>query len=106
MEHLGRRLGVEVASRQEGFPHGLVPGDVGQQPQLDLGVVRIHQNAAVGWYEHPPNLAAQVGAGGNVLEIRLRGAEPPGGSHCHLEGSVDPTVGVDGLQQAVGIGGF
>ena len=31
---------AEVASRQEGLPHSLVPGDVGQNAQLNLGIVR------------------------------------------------------------------
>ena len=42
MEHLGRRGGVDVRSGGKRRPHGLVPGDVGQQPQLDLRVVRVH----------------------------------------------------------------
>ena len=42
MEHLGRRGGVDVRAGGERRPHSLVPGNVGQQPQLDLRVVRVH----------------------------------------------------------------
>ena len=42
VEHLGRRLRVEVPAGAEGGDHGLVPSHVGQQPQLDLGVVGVH----------------------------------------------------------------
>ena len=105
-EHLGRRLGVEVAPRQEGRPHGLVPGDVGQDAQLNLGVVRVHQHMALRRREHPAELAAQVRPGGDVLQIRLRGAEAARGGDGHLEPRPDPPVGVHGLQQSLGVGGF
>ena len=79
---------------------------MGQQPQLDLGVVRVHQHTALRRGEHPPQLAAQLRAGGNILQIRLGGAEPPRGRHRHLEAGAHPAVRVDDLQKAVHIGAF
>ena len=67
MEHLGRRGGVDIAAGAKGRPHSLVPGDMGQEPQLDLGVVRVHQDAALVRHEHSANFAAQVRAGGDIL---------------------------------------
>ncbi len=46
VEHLGGGDGVDVLAGQERLLHGLVAGHMGQQPQLDLGVVRIHQHIA------------------------------------------------------------
>ena len=41
-EHMGGGDGMEILTGEERLLHGLVPGDVGQQPQLDLTVVRVH----------------------------------------------------------------
>ena len=106
MEHPGGGDGVEVLPGQERLLHGLVPGDVGQQPQLDLGIVRIHQHMARGRHEHLPHFAAQVRAGGDVLQIGLRGAQAARGRYRHLEAGADAAVGVDDLQKPVGIGAF
>ena len=43
VEDLGGGGRVDVPALPEGLLHGLVPGDAGQEPQLDLGVVRVHQ---------------------------------------------------------------
>ena len=59
-----------------------VPDVYKRQPQLDLGVVRVHQHIALLRHEQAANLAAQLGAGGDVLQIRLRGAETV--SYTHL----------------------
>ena len=77
-----------------------------QQPQLDLGVVGIHQQVPRRRHEHPAHLAAQLRAGGDVLEVGLRGGQAAGGRYRHLEAGADAAVGVDDLQQAVGIGAF
>ena len=106
MEHLGRRGSVDVRAGGERRLHGRVPGDVGQQPQFNLGVVRIHQNAALCRNEHPANFAAKVRPGGDILQIRLRGAEPPGGGNGHLEPGADAPIRVQGLQKALSVGGL
>ena len=59
------------------LPHRLVARDVGEQPQLDLAVVRVHEHIAALGHEHPPQLAAERRARRDILQIRLGGAEPP-----------------------------
>ena len=79
---------------------------MGQQPQLDLGVVRIHQHLPRRGHKHLPQLRPQLRADGDILKVRLCGAEPSGGSDGVLEGGVDPSVRSDHLAQPVSIGGF
>ena len=43
VEDLGSGGGMDIVPGLEGPLHGLVPGDAGQEPQLDLGVVRVYQ---------------------------------------------------------------
>ena len=75
---------MEVLPGTEGLLHHLVAGDVSQQPQLDLGVVGVHQQVPRRRHEHPAHLAAQLRAGGDVLEVGLRGFLEPdrGPSSC------------------------
>ena len=103
-EDLGGGDGVEILPGEECVPHGLVLGDVGQQPQLDLAVIRVHQHFPRPGHEHAPQLAAQLRAGGDVLQVRLRGAEPPGGGDGHLEAGADPPVRANDLHQTVHVG--
>ena len=88
---------MDILTVSEGVLHRLIAGNMGHQTQLDLGVVRIHQNTALRRNEHPADLTAEVGAGGNILQIGLRGAQSAGGRHGHLEGGPDPAVGINGL---------
>ena len=105
-EHLGGGDGVDVLPGAEGGDHVLVPGDVGQQAQLDLGVVRVHQHLPLRGHEHLAQLRPQLGAHRDVLEVGFGGGEPPGGGDGVLEGGMDPPVGGDHLHQPVHIGGF
>ena len=105
-EHLGGGDGVEVPAGAEGLDHLLVPGHVGQEPQLDLGVVRVHQGHPRPGHEHLPQLRPQGGADGDVLEVGLGGAEAAGGGDGVLEAGVDAPVVGDHLAQAVHIGGL
>ena len=106
MEHLGRREGMEILAGQERLLHSLVPGDMSQEPQLHLGVVRIHQYVPRGGHKHAPYAAAHLCAGGDVLQIRLRGGQAACGRHRHLKAGADAAIRVHHLQQAVGIGAF
>ena len=73
--HLGERHaedlrggdGVDVLAAQEGVLHRLVPGDVREQAELYLAVVRVHEHAAGRGDEHPAYLAAELAAHGYVL---------------------------------------
>ena len=105
-EHLGGGDGVDILPSAEGGNHVLVPRNVGQQAQFNLGVVRIHQHPPRGGHKHLAQLRPQLGADGDVLEVGLGGAQPPGGGDGVLEGGVDASVGGDDLGQPVHIGGF
>ena len=104
-EDLGGRDRVNVLTGGEGRLHMGVAGDMGQHPQLNLTVVGVHQNPAGPGYEHLANLAAQLPADRDVLEIGLRGTETARGRDHVLEGGVNAAVVGDDLEQAVGIGG-
>ena len=56
----------------------LVAGDVGEDAQLDLAVIGIHQHTAGLCDEVGPQLAAQLGADGDVLQVGVVGGETPG----------------------------
>ena len=105
-EDLGGGDGVDVLPAPEGGLHGLIPGDAGQQPQLDLGVVGVHQLTARRGHEHLPQLRPQLGADRDVLEVGLSGAQAPGGGDRVLEAGVDAPVGGDDLGEALHIGGL
>ena len=55
-EHLGGGDGVDVHPGVEAADHGLIPRHMGQQPQLDLGVIRVHQHLAFRGHEHLAHL--------------------------------------------------
>ncbi len=57
-----------------GRPDHVVVPDGGQDPQLDLGVVGVHQGTLLR-HEELPHLRPQSGADGDVLDVGLRGAD-------------------------------
>ena len=73
--------------------------------QLDLRVVGVPRVSR----PHPPQVAAQaaaqLGADGNVLQVRLGGGDAPGARLGLDEGRVYPPVRGFGVQQAVHVGG-
>ena len=77
-EHLRGREGVNVFARAIGFDQQLVAGEVRQQPQLDLRVVGVEQDVSRLGDEGGANLAAQLGANRNVLQIGIHRREPAG----------------------------
>ena len=106
MKHLRGGDGVEVLAGGKGLLHGPVVRRVGQHPQLDLGIVRVHQHPARRRGEAAADLGAVLPAHRQVLQVGVGGAEPPGGGHRLMEGGADAPVGVDGLGQALHIGAF
>ena len=104
VEHARRRQRVEVLARAERPAHGLVARDVREQAQLDLRIVGVDEDIPRRGDEHPAHLAAELGACGDVLQVRLGRREPPRRRHRHLKARADAPVGADGLQKPVGIG--
>ena len=78
---------------------------MGQHPQLNLGVVRVHQQAVLRG-EELPQLPADGGAHGDVLQVGLGAGDAPGAGLRLVEGGVHPPVRADHLQQPVAVGGF
>ena len=83
-----------------------VPGHMGKHAQLNLGIVRVHKDAAFPRYEHLPNASAQLHAHGDILQIGLCGADASGGGNRLVEAGVNPLIRPDIDRQSVGIGGF
>ena len=84
---------MEVLPAEEGIDHSLIPGDMGQQAQLDLAVIGVHQDAPLRCDEHPAHLRTQLLPHRDILEIRFGGREAAGGRYRHLEVGVNPAVG-------------
>ena len=64
---LGHGHGVNVGAVAKRLAQGVDTGDVGEQAQLDLRVVRAHQGVAFVGHEGAADLAALFGADRNVL---------------------------------------
>ena len=103
--NFGGGAAVDVLPVQEGLLHVFVPGDMGQDAQLDLAVVGVHQHTARLCDEVGPQLAAQLGADGDVLQVGVVGGEPSGTGLGLVEGGVDAPIFADDLEQALHIGG-
>ena len=106
-EHFRRRHGVNVEPVAEGLlQHGNV-GDLGQQPQLDLRIIRRHQLVAGRGDKGAADLAAVLGAHRNVLQVRLVRRQPSGGGRRQRVGGVDAMgLRMHVGRQRVGIGRF
>ena len=103
---LGGGDGVDVGSALKAVDHSRIAGHMGQEPQLDLGIIRIHQHTAGRGREHLAQLGPQLGADGNVLKVGFSGGQPPSGGHRILERGAEPPVRTDDLGQTVHIGGL
>ena len=69
LEHQGCGGGMDILASLEGFQQPRVLGQVGQHPQLDLGIVsgeKLPVGRAIG-NESAANLSAQLGTNGDVL---------------------------------------
>ena len=97
---------MDIHTITEGCAHSLILRDMGKDSQLDLAVVCIHQDTAGFGDKHLPDLRAQIGTDGDILQIRLGGRQPSGGRHQILEGGVDTAIPADLLDQPLSIGGF
>src|SRR3954454_11108947 len=69
-----------------------VARDVSKDAQLDLAVVRGEQDDVVATgYERVSDAAAELRADGDVLQVRIGGAQTAGGCHGLMEAGVEPT---------------
>ena len=102
---LGRGGAVNVCPGQKRLLHGFIACNVGQNAQFDLGIVGVHQRFAGGGHKVAAQAAAQLGADGNVLQIRFSGADASRAGFGLDKGGMDASVRPQGFQQALHIGG-
>ena len=109
-QHLRRRRRVDVLPTLECLPQLRLAGDVGEDPQLDLRVVGGDKPGAGFRDEGRADLAAELGADRDRLEIRVRRREATRRGDRLVEGRVQsavrgeqrrqrPEVGVEELRE-------
>ena len=84
---------MDVITAAVRFHQQRVLGEVRQQPEFDLGVVRGQQHMAGLDGKRSANLAAQFGADGNVLQVGIGRRQPSRGRAGLPEGSVQAPGG-------------
>ena len=77
-----------------------------QHPQLNLGIVRVHQLAPGACAEKCTQAAAQLGPHRDILQVRLGRAEPSGTGIGLIKMRMDASVRSHHLEQSIHIGGF
>ena len=103
-EYLSRGRGVNVSTAVECIAHRAVARDRREKPQLDLRIVRIDENPAVGRFEISSQLASELAADGNVLHIRIGRGEPPRGGSALIESRVDSRISVCLRRKSLSVG--
>ena len=106
MEHLGGGNPVDIRMHPVGIDQLLVLGHMGKDAQLNLGIVRICKKIPFPGYKHFPDLSPQFHPHGDILQVRVRGADTPGSCYGLVKGRVDPLVLPDKGRQPLRIGGF
>ena len=105
-KHLRSRCGMNIRAAQKGLLHLFVSAEVGQQPQFNLAVVRIQQNASFLCHKELSHIPSQFCPHRNILEIGFRGGNAPCPGFRLFENRVDTSVCSHCFQKAVYIGGF
>ena len=101
-EHQGSNTAVQVLARSEGLDQGVIARHMRHQTHLNLGVIHAHQGFESGTrHESLPNLGTVLGAGGDVLQIRICRRKPPCPCHRLAISGVNPTVRGDVFPQTV-----
>ena len=103
-KNLGGRAAMDVLLLEEGVHQGALAAEVGQHAELDLRVVRREEDEAVLRHKTGPDPAALFSADGDVLEVGLVAAQPPGGRDRLVEARVDAPLRVDAVLQRVDVG--
>jgi hypothetical protein len=86
---------VHVLVRGEDLAQDVLARHMGEHPQLHLVVVRGQQAHALRGDEAAPHGAPDLGADGNVLEIRVDARQAPGGGGHLVERGVNaPGLGI------------
>ena len=102
-----RGFRVDVPVGEEGLDERRVPGEVGQDAELDLGIIGGEEDVAFVGHEGPAESCSPSPARGDVLEVGFARGQPAGRSHGLIVGRVDAARRrIDKLRQGIGVGGF
>ncbi len=87
---------------------GRISGNVRKDPQLDLGIIRIHQKMLfITCHKYLSDPSSHFFTNGNVLQIGLRAADPAGRRDSLVKTGMNPSVfRVNDLEQSINIGGL
>ena len=88
-EHLQRGAIVDVLAARNASISASSPDEVREHAQLDLRVVGRDQHVAGLGDERAPDLAADLGADRDVLQVRIAAAQPAGRGDRLVEAGVD-----------------
>ena len=91
-EHARGGLGMEVLALVEGRHQMRVAGEVREQAQLDLAVVHREEDLALTGGEGGLHRVPQLRAGGDVLQVGVRGGQAPRGGDGLVVRGVHPPV--------------
>ena len=101
----GGRDAVHVFAAPVGVDQGRLVGEEGHEAQLDLRVVGDHQAHAFGGDEAVADLAAELGADGDVLQVRVGARQAPRRGDGLVERGVQPPAArVDARRQRLEVG--
>ena len=99
-----RDRAVHVLVRGERREQSRVLGEVREDPQFDLVVVRHRQLPALARQEGVAQSTALLGAHGDVVQVRAVRGEPAGARDRLVERGVDAPVGSDRVDQRRAVG--
>ena len=103
-EDFGRGAGVDVLAFGEGVEQDRVARHVRQQAQLDLRIVGDDELPAFARDKRGADLPSELGADGDILQIRIGRREATGGGSGLIEARVEAAaVGADKLRKRVDI---
>ena len=88
-----RRLPVDVAARAERIDERGIMREMGEQPQLDLRVVRGQHVPAFTRNESPADVLAELATDRDVLEVRIARRKTSGAGHRLVERGVQSPRG-------------
>ena len=106
MEYLGCRDGVDILGSLISLDQAFIAGHVGEDAQLDLGVVGIQEQETIPRDKDLPYLPSKLHADRNVLEVRLRAGDTARRRDRLVEAAVDPAILFDICSQTVRVGGI
>ena len=107
IEDLGGSGRVNILPLSKSLQQTGIPGKVGHDPQLDLGVIGAEQAKPGFSHKSLTNAPSLFGSYGNILQIGGAGRQPPSGRHRLLIVGMDsPGLRIDHFRQGIRIGIF